>query len=50
MQKKCEIYWPENIGEIFVPCSGSNFKVKLDSLLPFAEYVIRKITVSKVMN
>ena len=44
------MYWPENIGEVFVPCSESNFTVKLDSLLPFAEFVVRKMTLCKVIN
>ena len=44
----CEMYWPENIGEIFMPCSESTFTVKLDSSLPFAEFVVRKFTLCKV--
>ena len=46
IQKKCECYWPENINGTFEP--GLGITVVLISLTPFAEYVIRKMSVTKV--
>ena len=48
VQKKCEKYWPENVEESIEP--GHNLTVTLTTLLPFAEYVIRKMTVECVSN
>ncbi len=49
-QKKCEKYWPQtsNINKVYIPCLNSMFTVKMDSEHPNAEFVIRKLTLSKV--
>ena len=46
LQKKCEEYWPVNVGESVEPGHGLN--VALTSMLPFAEYSVRKMTVTQV--
>ena len=46
LQKKCESYWPENINETFEP--GEGIKIVLTSTVPFSEYTIRKMTVTRV--
>ena len=47
-QKKCEVYWPENADEAFIPAPGSPLTIKYKSMLPFAEFVIRKMIVTHV--
>ena len=48
LQKKCEQYWPENIDETLTP--GLNLSVTLTSILPYAEYEVRKFTVKDVSD
>ena len=48
LQKKCEEYWPLNVDESIHPGHGIN--VALTSILPFAEYSVRKLTVTCVSN
>ena len=50
IQKKCEKYWPENCSEPYMPHSESVFTVEMTSSVPFAEYIIRKMTITKVRN
>ena len=45
-QKKCEEYWPVNVGESVEP--GQGLTIKLTSVLPFAEYSLRKMTLTCV--
>ena len=47
-QKKCEVYWPDNADEAFVPAPGSPLTIKYKSMLPFAEFVIRKMVATHV--
>ncbi len=42
------MYWPENADTPFEPCPGSPFVIEQNSMLPFAEFVIRKMTISNV--
>ncbi len=42
------MYWPENADTPFVPCPGSPLVIEYNSMVPFAEFVIRKMTVSSV--
>jgi hypothetical protein len=49
-QKKCETYWPESTEEPFVPTHGSPLTIKYVSVLPFAEFVIRKMEVTHVSH
>ena len=44
------MYWPENADVPFVPCPGSPLVIEYNSMLPFAEFVIRKMTVSSVSD
>ena len=46
-QKKCECYWPRSINNAFEP--GQGIKVVLSSMTPFAEYTVRKMTITKVV-
>ena len=46
LQKKCEEYWPLNVDESIHPGHGIN--VTLTSMLPFAEYSVRKMTATCV--
>ena len=48
IQKKCEVYWPENADEAFIPAPGSPLTIKYKSMLPFAEFVIRKMVATHV--
>lgn len=48
MQKKCEVYWPESADEAFIPTPGSPLTVEYKSMLPYAEFVIRKMVVTHV--
>ena len=48
LQKKCEVYWPKSAEDIFVPALGSPLSIKYESVLPFAEFVIRKMVVTHV--
>ncbi len=50
MQKKCEMYWPENADTPFVPGPESLLVVKHNSILQFAEFVIRKMSVTSVSS
>ncbi len=50
MQEKCEMYWPENADSPFVPCTGSPLVIEYISTLQFAEYVIRKMTITSVSS
>ena len=45
-QRKCEMYWPENVNETLQP--GANISVTLISQMPFADYEIKKFTVQDV--
>ena len=47
-QKKCKEYWPDNADKAFVPAPGSPLTIKYKSMLPFAEFVIRKMVVTHV--
>ena len=47
-QKKCEVYWPENAEEPFVPVNGSPLTITYKSVLPFAEFVVRKMVATHV--
>ena len=47
-QKKCEVYWPDNADETFIPAPGSPLTIKYKSMLPFAEFVIRKMVATHV--
>ena len=47
-QKKCEVYWPESAEDLFVPAPGSPLSIKYQSMLSFAEFVIRKMVVTHV--
>jgi hypothetical protein len=47
LQKKCESYWPDNINDTFEP--GQGIKVVLTSMVPFSEYTIRKMIVTRVI-
>ena len=40
------IYWPENINSTFE--SGQGIKVVLTSMTAFSEYIVRKMTITKV--
>jgi len=42
------VYWPEKSEEPFIPVAGSPLTIKFKSLLPFAEFVIRKMEVTHV--
>ena len=44
------MYWPENSDEPFSPDSGSPLSVEYKSVLPYAEFVIRKMVVSHVSH
>ena len=46
LQVKCEEYWPTKVGETIHP--GNELSVTLTSMTPYAEYCIRKMTVSQV--
>ena len=46
LQKKCEEYWPVNVGESVQP--GHGLTTTLTSILPFAEYSLRKMTLTCV--
>ena len=46
LQKKCEEYWPVSVGESVQP--GHGLTVTLTFVLPFAEYSVRKMTVTCV--
>ena len=48
LQKKCEEYWPDNDEVPFVPAPGSPLTVTYKSVMPFAEYIIRKMVVAHV--
>ncbi len=50
MQKKCEMYWPENAEISFVPGPESLLVVKHNSILQFAEFVIREMSVTSVSS
>ena len=41
------MYWPENADALFVPAPGCP-TVKYKSVMPFAEFVIRKMVVAHV--
>ena len=42
------MYWPENADVLFVPAPGCPLTVKYKSVMPFAEFVIRKMVVAHV--
>ena len=46
MQKKCECYWPELISDTFEP--GQGITVVLNSITPFTDYTVRKMTVTQI--
>jgi hypothetical protein len=46
IQKKCEEYWPVSVGESVQP--GHGLTITLTSTLPFAEYSLRKMTLTCV--
>ena len=48
LQKKCEVYWPDDAEVPFVPAPGSPLSVTYKSVMPFAEYTIRKMVVAHV--
>ena len=48
LQKKCEEYWPDDAEVPFVPAPGSPLTVTYKSVMPFAEYIIRKMVVAHV--
>ena len=45
-QVKCEEYWPTKVGESVHP--GHELSISLTSTTPYAEYSIRKMTVTHV--
>ena len=45
-QKKCEQYWPDKVGETLDVQNG--LVVLLNSFVPFADYIIRDLKVTKV--
>ena len=46
----CEEYWPENADTPFVPAPDSPLSIQYDSVLPFPEFIIRKMTVTNVSS
>ena len=48
LQKICEKYWPQNCSKPYKPHSESVFTVEMNSSVPFAEYTIRKMAITKV--
>ena len=46
MQRKCEIYWADTVGETFK--AGAGIAVKYKQLMPFADYEIRIFHVTHV--
>ena len=46
MQRKCELYWPEKVGETFKP--GSGLHVEYKEVIPFADFEIKKFVVTNV--
>lgn len=47
MQKKCEQYWPDAVGQTVVQ-PNTTLEVTLKELMPFADYEIRKLEVLDV--
>ncbi len=53
-RQECQIFqliekmWPENADAPFVPCPGSPLVIEYSSMVPFAEFVTRKMIVSSV--
>ena len=46
VQKRCEQYWPEKVGETLDPHNG--LMVTLVSHIPFSDFIIRNLKLSKV--
>jgi hypothetical protein len=44
------MYWPANSEEPFVPAPGSPLTIQSLSVLPFAEFVVRKMEVKHVSH
>ena len=44
--QKCEEYWPVSVGESIQP--GHGLTITLTSTLPFAEYSVKKMTLTCV--
>lgn len=49
MQKKCEQYWPDIVGQTVEP-PDTTLEVTLTELMPFADYEIRKFEVKDVSH
>ena len=46
VQRKCEVYWPEKVGDTFNAGAGINVLYK--ELIPFADYEIKVFSVTHV--
>jgi len=47
LQRKCEQYWPEGVGQSMTP-PDTTLQVTFTELMPYAEYEIRKFKVRDV--
>lgn len=46
VQRKCETYWPEKVGGTFN--AGHGIHVQYKELVPFADFEIKKFSVTNV--
>ena len=46
VQRKCELYWPEKVGDTFK--AGCGIHVQYKEVVPFADFEIKKFIVTNV--
>jgi len=50
LQKKCQQYYPVTIDNTYTPFEGSDFTVVLNTSVPYADFMVRELTVTKVSS